>query len=217
MIIEGESISIEEKIYRALEEDILRGRLASGEGLREMALAARFESSRTPVRSALHRLAEDGLVVLNANRGATVVGITNNDIDDIYAMRMRLEGLASRLAAERMTPEGKAELSSVVHLSEMYCKNGDDVSGSEMDSRFHKMIYEASGSRHLCKTLSELHRNIKACRASAMCDKERARRSITEHREILEAIIAGNGDEAERLTAVHISNALMHFKKNQEV
>jgi DNA-binding GntR family transcriptional regulator len=116
-----------------------------------------------------------------------------------------------------MTPEGKAELSSVVHLSEMYCKNGDDISGSEMDSRFHKMIYEASGSRHLCKTLSELHRNIKACRASAMCDKERARRSITEHREILEAIIAGNGDEAERLTAVHISNALMHFKKNQEV
>lgn len=217
MIIDGESISIEEKIYRALEEDILRGRLASGEGLREMALAARFESSRTPVRSALHRLAEDGLVLLNANRGATVVGITNNDIDDIYAMRMRLEGLASRLAAERMTAEGKAELSSVVHLSEMYCKNGDDVSGSEMDSRFHKMIYEASGSRHLCKTLSELHRNIKACRASAMCDKERARRSITEHREILEAIIAGNGDEAERLTAVHISNALMHFKKNQEV
>ena len=217
MIISGESISIEEKIYRALEEDILRGRLAGGEGLREMALAARFESSRTPVRSALHRLAEDGLVVLNANRGATVVGITDNDIDDIYAMRMRLEGLASRLAAERMTAAQKAELSSVVHLSEMYCESGDNAAGSEMDSRFHKMIYEASGSRHLCKTLSELHRNIKACRASAMCDSERARLSITEHHRILEAIIAGNGDEAERLTAVHIANALEHFKKKKEV
>ena len=212
MIIEGESISIEEKIYRALEEDILHGRLSGGTQLREMALAARFESSRTPVRSALHRLAEDGLVVLNANRGATVIGITDNDIDDIYAMRIRLEGLASRLAAERMTPEKKAELSSIVHLSEIFSKSGDDSSGSELDSKFHKMIYEASGSRYLCKTLSELHRNIKACRASALCDRERARLCITEHKQILDAIIAGNGDEAERLTAFHINQALLYFK-----
>lgn len=212
MIIDGDSISIEEKIHRTLEEDILTGKLAGGVQLKEMALAARFESSRTPVRGALHRLAEDGLVKLNANRGATVMGITESDIDDIYAMRMRLEGLASRLAAERMTPEKKAELSSVVTLAEIFCSTGDDAQGSEMDSRFHRMIYEASGSRHLCKTLSELHRNIKAYRMHALCDAERARLSVAEHRGILDAILSGNADEAERLTAVHINNALMHFK-----
>lgn len=212
MTINTNSISLEEKVYLLLEEEILTGKLRPGEQLREIALSVRLEASRTPIRSALHRLAEDGLVELSANRGATVVGITSDDIKDIYAVRMRLEGLAARLAAERMSDEDKARLTEIVELSEFYLKKGDDERRGELDSAFHNAIFSASGSRHLNKILSDLHKNIKAYRRLSLKNPERAEKSILEHREILEAILKKDADEAERLTSVHIEQALLNFE-----
>ena len=204
--------SLEEKVYLALEEEILSGKLKRGEQLREIALAKRLEVSRTPVRGALHRLAEDGLVTLSANKGATVVGITDADIEDIYAIRMRLEGLAARLAAERMSEEDKSELRSYYELSEFYLSKKDDKKCGELDTEFHSLIFRASGSRHLSKILSDLHKNIKAYRRLSLSVPERAEKSIMEHKEILDAILSGNADEAEAKSSLHIKNALLNFK-----
>ena len=217
MIIDNNSLSLEEKVYSTLEEEILSGKLKRGEQLREIALSRRLNASRTPIRGALHRLAEDGLIEICANRGATVVGVTPQDIEDIYAVRMRLEGLAARLAAERMSEEDKEELISTVELSEFYLQKGNEARGGELDSEFHSIIFKASGSRHLCKILSDLHKNIKAYRKLSLSHAKRAERSVAEHRGILNAIIAGNSDEAERLTVVHIQAALDNFKAQMEL
>ena len=212
MTVSTNSISLEERVYLLLEEEILTGKLRDGEQLREIALSQRLEVSRTPIRGALHRLAEEGLVELSANRGATVVGISESDIKDIYAVRMRLEGLAARLATERMSDEDKAHLTEIVELSEFYLKKGDDERRSELDSEFHNTIFRASGSRHLNKILSDLHKNIKAYRRLSLKNTNRAEKSISEHREILEAILSKNASEAEHLTAVHVEQALLNFE-----
>lgn len=212
MIINKNSVSLEEAVYLKLEEEILSGKLRRGEQLREIALAERLQASRTPVRGALHRLAEDGLVELCANKGATVIGITAEDIADIYEVRKRLEGLAARLAAERMSEEDKENLKETVELSEFYLAKQDDKQSGELDSEFHNIIFQASGSRHLCKILCDLHKNIKAYRRLSFSKSDRAKKSIAEHREILEAILSGDPDEAERLTSVHIDNALKNFR-----
>ena len=212
-MITDSSFSLEEKVYLLLEEEILTGKLKRGEQLREVALAERLSVSRTPIRGALHRLAEDGLVELCANKGATVIGITIEDIEDIYYIRMRLEGLAARLAAERMNDKDKQALISLVELSEFYLVKRNDDKRGELDSAFHKMIFEASGSRHLCKILSDLHRNIKAYRKISLSQSDRAEKSVREHRGILEAILRGDANEAERLTYVHLEAALENFKK----
>lgn len=212
MTVGTNSISLEERVYLQLEEEILTGKLCDGEQLREIALSERLGVSRTPIRGALHRLAEEGLVELSANKGATVVGISESDIKDIYAVRMRLEGLAARLAAERMNGSDKARLTEIVELSEFYVKRGDEKRRSELDSEFHNLIFSASGSRHLNKILSDLHRNIKAYRRLSLKNTNRAEKSISEHREILEAILNKNADEAERLTSVHIEQALLNFE-----
>lgn len=212
MIVNKNSVSLEEAVYLKLEEEILSGKLARGEQLREIALAERLNASRTPVRGALHRLAEEGLVELCANKGATVIGITPKDIEDIYEVRKRLEGLAARLATERMSDEEKEKLKETVELSEFYLARQDDKQGGELDSEFHSIIFGASGSRHLCKILCDLHKNVKAYRRLSLSKSDRAKKSIAEHREILEAILSGNPDEAERLTSVHIDNALNNFK-----
>ncbi len=212
MTVNINSISLEEKVYLLLEEEILTGKLKDGEQLREVALSARLNVSRTPIRAALHRLSEEGLVELSANRGATVIGITREDIKDIYAVRMRLEGLAARLATERMSDEDKTHLTEIVELSEFYLKRGDDEKRGELDSEFHNAIFKASGSRHLNKILSDLHKNIKAYRKLSLKNTNRAEKSISEHREILEAILKEDADEAERLTSVHVEQAFLNFE-----
>ncbi len=206
------SLPLEERVYARLEEEILTGKLRRGEQLRETALAARLEVSRTPIRSALHRLAEEGLVELCANKGASVVGIANEDIEDIYAIRIRLEGLAARLAAERMSADEKAELCASVELAEFYLNKNSEEKCGELDTEFHSMIFKASGSRMLSKILCDLHKNIKAYRKLSLSSSARAKSSISEHKEIARAISDSNGDEAERLTQIHLSAALENLK-----
>ena len=214
MIIDNYSLSLEEKVFATLEEEILTGKLAPGEQLREQALAKRLDASRTPIRGALHRLAEEGLVELLANKGATVVGISREDIEDIYAIRIRLEGLAARLAAERLSESDFMNLKSIVEVSEFFIASGDGKKCGDIDSEFHKIIFNASGRRHLTKILTDLHKNTKAYRRLSLEDGERAAKSVCEHREIYNALARRNGDEAERLTVLHIEAALNHFRES---
>ena len=214
MIINQASLSLEEKVYSSLEDEILSGRLKPGEQLRELALSEKLGVSRTPISSALHRLAEEGLIKISANRGATVIGVTAEDVTDIYLIRERLEGLASRLAAERMSEEDKRELSDSVELAEFYISKNDAEHLREQDTEFHRIIYKASGNRLLCKVLSDLHKNIKAYRKSSLLVHGRTEKSVAEHREILDAILSGECDEADRLTSLHIEQALDNLKKS---
>ncbi len=202
------SLSLEEQVFRQLEEDIISGFYKKGESLTELGVCARLEVSRTPVRSALHRLAEEGLVSIAPNRGAVVVGVTQDDLTDSYKIRMRLEGLASRMATERLTDEIKDELINVVELSEFYVAKKDVERVKELDTEFHALIYRASGNRMLSKILGELHRNVRAYRKKSLGVPGRIESSVTEHREILSAMLAGDADEADRLTSRHIERAM---------
>ena len=208
MTLQGGSGSLESKVYEALEDAILSGEYKTGDALTELCVSEKLGVSRTPVRAALHRLDEDGLITLSPNRGAVVVGVTGEDLVDIYRIRMRLEGLASALAAEKMTDEDKKELQSCVELSEFYISKNDTEHIKELDTAFHKKIYEKSGNRMLCKVLSDLHRSIRAYRKLSLTSGGRLGESVKEHREILGAILASDAGEAERLTSLHIERAL---------
>ncbi len=202
------SLSLEEMVYKQLEDEILAGKLARGTPLGEIALSTRLGVSRTPVRGALHRLAEDGLVEQIPNRGTVVLGINREDLIDIYNIRMRLEGLASASAAERISEEELKELSESVELSEFYIKKNDTEHLKELDTEFHSIIYKASGNRLLNKTLSELHKKITAYRKLSLTVPGRLTRSVEEHREILMAIKERNAALADELTSLHIQRAL---------
>ncbi len=211
MIVDNVAKSLEESVYYKLEEEILSGALKKGDTLAEISLSRRLGVSRTPVRGAMHRLAEEGLIEITPNKGAVVIGVNDEDLVNIYKIRMRLEGLASREAAERISGEDKAQLSELVELSEFYLARNDLERLKELDSEFHNLIYRASGNRLLEKTLSELHRNIKTYRRLSLTVPERVILSVKEHREILSAILSGNKEEADRLTFLHIEAALSNL------
>lgn len=207
MIRQG-SASLEARVYNEIREAILSEEFKKGEWLTEHMLTQKLGVSRTPVRSALQRLAEDGLVSMTPNRGAAVIGITREDLVDIYRIRMRLEGLASAMAAEKITDEQKRKLAETVELSEFYIQKQDTERIKELDTAFHRMIYEASGSRMIERILSDLHSNTKAYRRQSLCVPGRLSKTLEEHKEILNAILTGNAAEAEALTSAHIERAL---------
>lgn len=208
MIIDESTKSLEEKVYLALEDAILTGEYKRGDSLTEMSLCKKLGVSRTPVRSALHRLSEEGLIEIAPNRGAIVVGMNDDDLADIYKIRIRLEGLASSMATERMSDDEKNALAEIIELSEFYLGKGDVEKLKEFDSNFHVIIYKASGSRTLSKILSELHRNIRSYRKLSLTVPGRLAKSIEEHKEILAAIQSGDAKRADEITSHHIENAM---------
>ena len=208
MIINETTKSLEEQVYQSLEEAIIIGEYRRGEALTEMSLCKKMGVSRTPVRAALHKLSEEGLVEITPNRGAIVVGVSDEDIVDAYKIRIRLEGLACAMAAERMTESESARLREIVELSEFYLSKNDTERLKELDTEFHLMIYKASGNRMLCKILSELHVNIRSYRGLALTVPGRLKRSIEEHRSILSAIETKDAKMADELTSLHIENAM---------
>ena len=208
MIINETTKSLEESVYLTLENSILTGEYQRGDALTEMSICKKLGVSRTPVRSALHRLAEDGLVEIVPNRGAIVVGVSDDDLVDTYKIRMKLEGLASAMATKRMDDKSKALLEETVELSEFYLGKGDVDKLKELDTEFHLIIYKASGNRTLSKILTELHRNIRSYRRIALTVPGRLAKSIEEHRDILTAIKSGDAEKAEKLTSLHIERAM---------
>ncbi|MBR2929968.1 MAG: GntR family transcriptional regulator [Clostridia bacterium] len=213
MIINEKTKSREEEVYQKLEEEILAGMYKRGSALTEMSVSSRLQVSRTPVRAALHRLAEEGLVEIAPNRGAVVVGVTVDDLIDTYKIRIRLEGLASSMATERMSVEEKKQLVDSVELSEYYMAKGDTERLKELDSEFHNIIYRASGNRMLSKILSELHRNIKAYRKLSLTVPGRLEKTVHEHRAILDAILSSDSDKADKLTRIHVEHAMENMVK----
>ena len=208
MIVDKNAKSLEESVFFTLKDEILSGKLKRGETLTENALSTRLGVSRTPIRGALHRLSEEGLVSISPNRGAVVIGIGREELIDIYKIRMRLEGLASAEATKKITPDDIKKLRDIVELSDFYIAKQDAEHLKELDSEFHSIIYSASGNRLLCKILSDLHRNIHFYRKRSLTVADRLEKSVSEHKEILAAIEAGDSDAADRLTSAHIEAAL---------
>lgn len=206
--------SLADKVFKKLQEDILNGAKHPGENLTELKISAELGVSRTPVREAIHRLEQEGLVELIPNKGAVVVGVSEQDLRDIYEIRMKLEGLASRWAASRITEEELLQLREIVDLQEFYTGKGDMDQLRNLDSRFHDSIYAISGSRVLRHTLAGLHHSIQRYRKQSFSAAGRAEKMLLEHQQILDAFQKKDPDLAEKVTTGHIENARKNMLKS---
>ena len=205
--------SLGNQIFNEIRENILAGVYAQGEELKEATIGTKLGVSRTPVREALRQLELEGLVEIIPNRGARVTGISQKDVSDIYQIRYRLEGLAARWAAERISEQEIAELEEVVFLSEFHLKNAKQEQMARLDGKFHEIIYHAAASRMLEHVLGDFHHFVKAARSLSVREGSRAKESVQEHKAILEAIKERDGNRAEKLANEHI----LHVMENLDL
>lgn len=199
-----------ENAARSLREDILSGAIAGGTRLGEAELAGRLSVSRTPIREALSRLAAEGLIDLQPNRGARVATWSADELHEIFELRLRLEPYAVRLAVPHITAEDLATMSELAESMLRVGRPGgkqDLTAIVELNRRFHGQFIAAAGSAPLAAALrgvthaAVVHQNFHDYTPDAL------RRSLNHHLEMVAAVRAGDGDWAEAIMRAHLYNA----------
>lgn len=206
---EHKSISIADQIFEQLEQDILSGKYARGELLSELRLSAELGVSRTPVREAVRRLEQENILE-ESGRGMVVVGISREDMLDMYEIRLQIESQAARRAAERITEAELKELGNILELQQFYAqKHGGDSSDQirNLDSQFHDLLYRCSGSKIYYNTLRTLHKKIIKFRTASVSKTSRALQSIQEHERIYQALLSRDPEVAAEAVMAHILRA----------
>lgn len=191
--------SKEELAYHELRVAILSGVLHPGERLFPNDLAARFNVSTMPVRQALTRLELDRLVVRNPNRGLTVAPLSIKEVEDIYTLRAVMEGLATRLAANRLTPADLESLAAILEESEAAATSGYTDVLVDLNRRFHFTIYQGADNQILYDTLNNLWDLSSRYRPLYYADPGVPAQTLREHRRILAALQHGDASVAEEL------------------
>ena len=203
----NDKFSLRGRVYHKIRDNILSGVYKENEELKEVSIGEELGVSRTPVREAFRQLELEGLIQIIPNKGAYVTGITIKDVEDIYMMRSKLEGLAARWATTNITKEQMEEMEENIYLSEFHASKGHMEQIAVLDNRFHEIIYEACNSKMLEHQLRDFHEYVLRVRKRTLSQFKRSSESTKEHREIMEAIKAGDADRAEEAANRHIVNA----------
>ena len=208
--MEHKNVSLADRVFERLESDLLGGRYQRGELLTEHRLVEDLGVSRTPIREALRRLEQEHIVEIGG-RGILVIGVSEEDVKDIFDIRLHIEGEAAARAAKNADPAAIGRLGEALELQEYYVERSDADHIRSMDSRFHELVYLASGSVIYADTLLPLHKKVQKYRKLSVESENRAAESAAEHREIYEAIERGDAEAAARAMTAHVQNARDHI------
>jgi DNA-binding GntR family transcriptional regulator len=187
-------------LREAIEEKIAMGEFPPGTRLDEAELLAEFGVSRTPLREALIQLDSQGLVEIRPRRGAVVANVSAQQLIEMFEVMGELEAMCGRLAARRISDSEQRALLAA-HKA---CQEASEAHSPDAyyyaNEKFHFAIYAASHNAYLAEQARQLHRKLRVYRRLQLRVRDRVSNSFAEHDEVVQAILAGNGDlTAERL------------------
>ena len=191
--------------YERLRAEIVSGRLLPNERLIEADLVKSLGASRTSVRAALVRLAHEGLVEHERNRGAKVRLVGESEAVEILETRAVLEGLIARKAADNATAADVDELREILDSMRTRLDAGDLLGSSEPNVKLHATIQRIANHGTVTRLVSRLNSQLVRYQYRTILQPGRPDRSLAEHEAIVEAIAAGDGDAAEAAMRWHIS------------
>ncbi len=192
---------------QSLRDAILSGRLQAGARLRQLDLAAGLGISRTPIRDALGRLEQEGLIELLPHGGVRVTPLDAEQAVELYDLREVLDGLAARLAAGRADQATLGKLEQALGRMAKCVERGDPSPWFRAHVAFHEEIVRAADNRPLSRLASVVRLSIRQFHPLLLKTERRLEEAYREHRGIFEAIGARDGEAAERLARAHITNA----------
>ncbi len=202
-----DAVTIADQIFAEIRQEIVEGRIPQGSKISEPELARRYGISRGPLREAMRRLESSNLVSRRANVGARVITLSSEQLLEIYHVREALEGMAARLAAERMPGAEVKELQSLLaeHRRQVELEQGRAYFQREGDLDFHYRIVRGSHNHRLVSLLcNDLYHLVRMYRCQFGMVSPRARRAFREHAQIVDAIADRDGELAEILMRRHI-------------
>ncbi|YCK41341.1 GntR family transcriptional regulator [Actinomadura sp. ATCC 39365] len=197
------------EVTEELRRRILSGELAQGERLVEDRLAALLGVSRNPVRESIRVLAAEGFVEVVPRVGARVARLTAEEGEELFDVRMAVEGLAARLAARKRGPEAVARLRRVLDAAREAVDAGRPAEVAELNTAFHLAVGEAAGNSYLNLMMRPMV--LRAQWVFSQTAAARGPHSWTEHLSLCEAIAAGDEDEAQARAVAHVAAARRSF------
>ena len=196
--------TLADQAYAVIQRAILDESFQPGDHLSVPALSKDLGISRSPVREAILRLEQEGLVQTIPRRGAVVVGVTFAELLKLYEVREFLEGLAARLAAEQAADEQIAALRDKYEEHRKAIEAGDVEAHMAVDIEFHRQIFAACGNHFVADMHREIQNQIRLGLTSTAAVPGNPPKALEEHQVILKAIVKRDPDEAERAARAHI-------------
>ena len=211
-MIEYTNTSLADKVYEVLEHNILCGIYPPGELITESRLATDLGVSRTPIREAMSKLAHEKLIK-ETKSGVKVVGISEEDVKDLFEVKRRIEVLATKRAATNLSESKLELLKDNIKRQEFYAQKGDAEKVRDLDTEFHDIIYKGCGSVTFETILSPIHHKMMKFRRLSLESHDRIYDSVAEHKALYEAIRDRDGDKAETIILLHIDHSYNNLKK----
>lgn len=189
-----------------LRELIIWGELEPGQRLNERMFCERFGISRTPLREAFMILSAEGLLTLLPNRGAMVTPLTSEQVEDMFEVMGALEGLAGELACRLATDEEIDEITRLHGEMRRHYEHGELREYFAANQRIHRRIIECARNEELANVTRRMSARIRWARYKANFSAERWRQAVSEHEEILDALVRRDGKRLKTLLQQHLHN-----------
>jgi DNA-binding GntR family transcriptional regulator len=200
-------VRLVDEASKAIREVILTGELPPGSQLRQADLAKKMRISRTPLREALMKLEQEGLIAVLPRRGFRVVDLNLEEAIELYELREMLDGLAARLAALRASDDVLKTLGNFIRKMDE-CVQRQDTHGWLIEhGAFHEEIFRASRNTRLIGLIANIRLSIQRFHPVLLNTQDRLRKAFHEHESIFRAIRSHDPDTAERLARLHIASA----------
>ena len=201
-------------IYEKIKDDIIEGKLALGERLLISTLAQQYNVSAMPIREVINRLLQDGLVETIANVGARIVTFDKNKYKEIFFVKIELEALAVKMAAESANDDLIKKLEDIIAEMDDSLAKSDMFLYAKLNKKFHLTICEANPNKFLYETLVSLWNRVELVRRTLALSFIRTTESLAEHKVILQAIKDRDGEQALQAFRQHKANAAQFYQKN---
>lgn len=206
------SATLSQQVAAALTVDIVSGSIRPGTRLDENSIAKRFKVSRTPVRDALRWLAASGLVQFAPRRGCSVMPVERAKVQDAYEAFGEIEALCARLCALRAGLTEREQLSAIHGEGQIAATRGDIERYNDINDRFHAVIYAGTRNKTLEKIAIDLRRQVAQFWSRAFAGRKSSqslKNSQSEHKALLDAILARDADAANAAMVRHTSRVAL--------
>ncbi len=200
----GKPRSMGDATYDSLKEAIVKGDIAPGQRLIESQLSTQMNVSRIPVREAIKKLEQDGLIERTDKRGFIVKDMSREEIEETLGLRALLESYAAYLATERMTKVLFKKLEDSIAAYRQSLEVGDTEKLMQHNTQFHEIIYKTAGSQKLYALINNFRDFIYRYRKPLLDNPDYARVSLVDHEEMLAAMREKDMEKVERLVRKHI-------------
>lgn len=198
------SRSLSDQVYELVKSEILKGNIKAGSKISEDALALQFGVSRTPIREAIRRLSEYGLVTLSPRSHAAVVKISDKVALDIASLRIDLEFFAVDNLQKELFEKNYLELSQLAFDCQLQLANGERDKAFELDSAFHSLLIQCADNQALTEVYTRLDAKIQLLRIEQNLEPQALLSYLQQHTNILMLLKSDDKLSAKKLIREHI-------------